>query len=168
VPSQKNISLLESIKEKMSQSKSVVFADYRGLSVNQFNELRQKIKDQGGEVLVTKNTLLKLAFAKEELNQSLNGPTAVILGYEDEIAPIKVIADFQKDNDLPTFKAGVLEDKVLSQEDLIQLAKLPGKQQLQAILVGTLAAPLSGFVNVLQGNIRKLVYTLNAIKNQKN
>ena len=168
MPCQQNINLLEEVKGKKNKSKSVIFIHYRGLGSNDLNNLRSKVKAAGGEVSIYKNTLLKIAFAKEELNSSLIGPTAAVFAYEDEIAPLKILADFNKNKELPTFTAGFLDDRVLSADDLIKLSKLPGKLELQAKVVGSLAAPLSGIVNVLQGNIRKFVYVLEAIKNQKN
>ncbi|NMC35756.1 50S ribosomal protein L10 [Candidatus Beckwithbacteria bacterium] len=168
MPSQQNVDLLNQIKDKKNQSKATIFAHYRGLGVNQLNELRDKIREVGGELLVTKNTLLRLAYNNKDLDEALQGPTAAVFAYEDEVAPLKVVADFSKDNELPEFTAGYFDDKALTADQVIALSKLPGKQELQAKVVGSLAAPLSGMVNVLQGNIRNLVYVLGAIKNSKN
>jgi large subunit ribosomal protein L10 len=167
VPSNKNIKTLETIKEKQTKSKAAVFIDYRGLGVNKLNELRDKVRDAGGELFVTKNTLLRITYGNDQLSTLLTGPTAAVFAYEDEVAPLKAVAEFSKENELPTFTAGYFEDKVLSPEEIDQLSKLPGKDELRAKVVGSLAAPLSGMVNVLQGNIRKMVYVLDAIRAQK-
>ncbi len=167
MPSQTNINELSKIKEKASKAKSVIFADYKGLTVNDFNKLRNKIRENGGEVLVTKNTLLRLTFQNENLNSSLVGPTVAIFSYEDEIAPLKAVAEFNKEHNLPVLTAGFFDNQALSSDEVVTLSKIPGKKELQAKIVGSLAAPLTGMLNVLQGNTRSLVYVLDAIKNQK-
>lgn len=168
MPSKQNISELKKIQEKKEESKNIVFTHYRGLTVNQVSELRQKIKDAGGEMLVTKNTLLRVAFDQNEtLNEILTGPTAAVFAYEDEIAPLKVIADFNKENKLPKFTGGYMDGQVINADQVKQLSKLPGKDQLRGQLVGTLSAPITGFLNVIQGNTRNLVYALKAIQEKK-
>ncbi|NMB56618.1 50S ribosomal protein L10 [Candidatus Beckwithbacteria bacterium] len=164
---QQNVNQLKVIKEKKDQAKSVVFIHYRGISAKDISNLRNKIKETGAEMSVFKNTLLRIAFDKKELNENLTGPTATVFSYEDEIAPIKVLADFGKTNEAAQFTGGILEDKVLTAEDIKKLAELPGKQELRAKVVSTIAAPLSGMVNVLAGNLRNLVYVLNAIKEKQ-
>lgn len=160
MPSEKNVAALKLLKTKIQQAKSIVFADASGLSVNLQRELRQQVKLAGGELVVVKNTLLKLALDTKDL---LPGPTITLFAYEDEIAPLKALAEFAKSHDLPKIKAGFLAKEALSKEQVEQLAALPTKIELLAKTVGTLKSPLSGFVNVLQGNIRKLVYVLSAI-----
>jgi len=168
MPSQKNITDLADIQSKKDQSRSVIFAHYHGLKANQINDLRDKVRQAGGELVVSKNTLLRIAFGKsDEINSTLAGPTAAIFAYEDEIAPLKAVADFAKENELPKLTAGYFNHQVISADQVNTLSKLPGKQQLQAMVVGTLAAPLHGLLNVMQGNIRGLVYTLKAIGDKK-
>lgn len=173
MPSEKNINELNTLKEKLEKAKSWALTDYRGLTVNQATTLRRKIKEAGGELRVTKNTLLNLSlkdsnFQFSNANFQLTGPTAVMLAYDDEIAPIKVIADFAKEQELPKFKAGFFDNRFLSAEELDKLANLPSKAQLQAMLVGCLASPIGGFVNVLRGNLSKLVMVLEEIRKSKN
>jgi len=170
MPSQKNIDQLKTLKEKISAAKSVVFSDYHGLTVAQIQELRSKVQESKGEFTVAKNTLIKLALKDQKLtleDSILTGPTAILIATEDEISPIKALVEFAKTNQLPTVKAGILENRALTASEVQNLALLPGRLQLQAKLVGTLAAPLSGFINVLQGNLRGLVGVLDAIKKQK-
>jgi large subunit ribosomal protein L10 len=167
MPSKQNVSDLSEIKQRKDKAKSVVFVHYRGLTSNNINELRRKIKEAGGELLIFKNTLLRIAFENQDLSQSLTGPTAAIFAYEDEVAPLKIVADFAKTTQLPELTAAYLDEKFLSAEAVKQLAKLPGKLELRAKVIGTMAAPLYGLVNVLQGNIRKIVYTISAIKDKK-
>ena len=117
-----------------------------------------------------KNTLIKIASKElgiEFPEEALNGPTAALFAYSDEVAPLKELAAFAKTNEKPTVKAGLLGTTILSIERVAQLSKLPTKDVLRANVVGSLASPLYGIVGVLNGNIRNLVYTLNAIKEAK-
>jgi large subunit ribosomal protein L10 len=164
MPSEKNVTTVNLLKTKIKDSKSIVMADASGLPVNLQRELRQAVKLAGGELLVVKNTLLKLALGTKEI---LPGPTITLLAYEDEIAPIKALAEFAKAHDLPKIKAGFLAKDPLTKEQVEALAKLPTKIELLSKTIGTLKGPLSGFVNVLSGNIRKLVYVLTDLKSKK-
>lgn len=172
MPSQKNIDQVKEIAEKVTKAKSIVLADYRGLSVNLQQVLRRKVREAGGELLVAKNSLLKIAATEEnypvnDLIDSFTGPTITLLAYEDEIAPIKALAEFAKENKLPEIKAGFLNKDALTKEQVEALAKLPSKIELLATTVGTIKAPLTGFVNVLSGNLRNLVFALKAIQTKK-
>lgn len=159
MPSQKNVAAVNLLKTKVSQAKSIVFADASGLSVNLQRELRQAVKLAGGELIVVKNTLLKLALGQAVLP----GPTVTLFAYDDEIAPLKALAEFAKTHDLPKIKAGFLAKDTLTREQVEQLASLPTKVELLSKMVGSLQAPVFGLVNVLQGNLRKLVYVLKAV-----
>lgn len=162
---------VQSLIEKLQKAKTITFADYRGLSANQLAELRAKVRTGGGEFLVEKNNLIKLSLKathhKLPEESLLTGPTATIVAYDDEVAPIKEIAESNKSVGLPTFKFGFFEENFLSSEDVEKLSKIPGKDALRAKVVGSLNAPLYGIVSVLSGNLRNLVYALNSIKEKK-
>jgi len=168
MPSQKNQDQVKLLTDKLNKATSVVMADYRGLSVNQQQNLRSKITAVNGELIVAKNTLFKLAGKKtaypvDQLADAFTGPSIILFAYQDPIAPIKVLADFAKDNELPQVKAGFLQKDPLTKEQIETLSKLPTKTELLATTVGTIKAPLNGLVNVLLGNIKNLVYVLTAI-----
>jgi large subunit ribosomal protein L10 len=169
MPSQKNINQVKELKENFEKSKSVFLSDYSGLSVAQINDLRHQIREAGGDFKVAKNSLIKLAVGKEdaELDQALSGPTAALFSYEDEIGALKVLWEYAEENEKPELKAGFLADEFLNKARAVKLAEIPGMEQLQAQLVGTLASPMSGLVNTLNGNLKKLVMTLSQIKDQK-
>lgn len=174
MPSQKNINTLIEIKDKLNKSKSVVFADYMGLNVKQISDLRKKVKESGAEFKVLKNTLLRLGLKElgwkiEEgvVLKELSGPTAVLFGYEDEIAPLKALYDFSQENELPKIKFGFLTKDFLTGEKIISLAKLPSKEVLLAKLVSNLSSPIYGLVYTLKGNLTKLVLVLNQIRKSK-
>jgi large subunit ribosomal protein L10 len=169
MPSAKNVALVAKLSGQVAQAKSVVLADYRSLTVKEMQNLKSKIRAAGGSLTVAKNTLIKLALKNEALDQVLRGPTALILALEDSLTPIKALVDFAKSHaaNLPTPKAGILDDRILTPADITTIASLPSKLELLGQLAGQLQSPLSGLASVLQGNLRQLVYLLSAIKSKK-
>lgn len=158
---------VKNLQEKLTRARSVVFADYRGLTMKQLSDLRNKLRDQDAEFTVTKNTLLKLALPSTTYRLSstdLEGPTATLFAYGDEISPIKILVKALKDATLGKVKKGFLDNEALDEAKILKLALLPTKDQLKGQIVGILAAPLQGMVGVLQGNLRSLVYALDQIK----
>ena len=166
---QKELSV-QTLDEKLAQSKSLVFANFSGLKVKDATRLRRLCKAEGAVYEIDKKTLLKIAFAKSGISgvdvKSLPGAVAVVYGLSDEVAPAKILEQFSKTNEAIKIIGGVIERRFITAAEVIALAKLPSKQQLLAKLVGTINAPLSGLVNVLVGNLRGFVQVLNAIKDQ--
>ncbi len=148
------------ISEKLSRAKAVVFTDYKGLNMKQLSDLRNKLRDVNGEFTITKNTLFKKALPEVDLE----GPTAALFAYDDEISPIKILVKALKDTGLGKVKTGFLGDLVLDEAKILQLSSLPTKDELRGKIVGVLVTPLQGIVSVLQGNLRNLVYALSEIK----
>ncbi len=162
--------VVNEIKEKFQRAEAVVLVDYRGLNVAEATELRKRFREAGADYKVYKNTLMTRALTElgmEELIPYLTGPNAVALGYDDPVVPAKIISEFAKDHDKLEIKAGMISGKVIGAEGIKSLASLPSKEVLVAQVLGGLNAPITGFVNVLQGNIRNLVYALNAIAEKK-
>ncbi len=160
------------IKDILANSKGVVFADYRGITVAQDTALRKKLREAGVEYKVVKNTLTNIAAQEagiEGLTKYLEGLTVMAYSLSDAVLPAKLISEFIKDSKIKTYeiKSGIVDGKVIDAEGVKQLASLPPKEVLLAKMLGSMQAPITGFVNVLQGNIRKLVYTLEAVKNKK-
>lgn len=165
--------ILKNLEDKISQSKSVIFAGFDSLEVKENQELREKLKEESSEYLVAKKTLIKLAFEKQgykDINvEALTGKVAAVFSYEDEVAGAKIIHNFRKDReDKLYFLGGLLEGKMIDQEKVTALAKIPSREELYAKFVGSLNAPISGFANVLAANLRNFVYALKAIEEQKN
>lgn len=155
---------------KIGRMRSVVFANYEGLSVREIEELRRKLKAEDVDYTVAKKTLLRLAFrqiGKDIDPKTIAGNFATVISYDDEVAPARILAAFAKDHEALKFVAGVLEDRLVDAKEVIALSKLPSKHELLGKLVGSLAAPMSGFINVLAANLRSLVYVLNAIKDKR-
>lgn len=161
---------VESLVEKFNRAKSVLVTNHSGLTVAESSDLKKKLKAVDAEYLVAKNTLIKLAAKKtghEIPDEVLEGPTSVLFSYGDEVSPIKELTTFAKTSEKPVVKSGLLGTAFLSADRISQLAKLPSKETLQAKVVGGLYSPLYGMVGVLNANLRNLVYTINAIKDQK-
>jgi large subunit ribosomal protein L10 len=154
------------LKDKLSRAKLVAFTDYRGLTMTQLSDLRKKLRESGGEFTITKNTLIKIAnpSAKDDL---LEGPTATLFSFEDEIQPLKILVKALKEAGIGQVKGGYMGDLELDSSKIIQLSTLPSKDELRAKTVGVLVAPLQGIVGVLQGNLRNLVYALSEIQKAK-
>ncbi len=163
MPNQKNLDIVKTLKEKLEEAKSVVLFDYSGTSVKEQVELRNKIKEAGGEILVTKNTLIGIAIGKDEMKDALAGMNAIVFAYEDEVAPIKALFEFHKESEKLEIKKGLMEDKVLSVQEVEALSKLPSKTELIATLIARIKGPGQGLVNVLTAGPRDLVSVLNQV-----
>jgi large subunit ribosomal protein L10 len=160
---------IRKIRELIEGSRDLVFTDYRGLNVTQITELRRSLKDQAAEYRVVKNNyarlaLLELGFPFED--EFLVDPTALTLISRD-IGPIaKVLFDFARDSTLK-IKGGLIEGRVLSSGEMEALSRLPGREQLYAMLMGVMNAPLRNLVYALGGVVSKLVRTLQAVADSK-
>jgi large subunit ribosomal protein L10 len=136
------------IAAKIANSSSTVVADYRGLNVSQVTELRKQLREAGIEFQVLKNSLVRRATEGTDyvdLNNFLTGPTAIAFGKEDAVAPAKILNDFAKKNDALKLKGGVVEGKVVSQEEIKALAELPSRDGLLSMLLSVLQAPVRNF-----------------------
>ena len=137
--------------ETLNNATTGVLVDYRGLSVEEDTKLRNDLRAAGVKYFVIKNTLLRLAANQvglEELDSILHGPTALAVS-EDPVAPAKILFDFAKENDKVEIKSGFMDGKVMSMEELTTLAKTPSKEALIAKVLGSLNAPVSNLVRLL-------------------
>jgi len=161
---------LTSLSDGLKTAKAAVFANFQGLTVAQADELRNLCRKEGVKVLVAKKTLLKKAFGELGFDADpkvFKGGVATFFGATDEVAPARIVNDFAKKNEIVAIFGGTLDGNYIDAMFVKNLASLPSKQQLLGQLVGTLNAPVSGFVNVLAGNLRGLVSVLNNIKEAK-
>ena len=164
--------IVSELKEKLSSTKGAVLTNYRGLNVAQDTKLRRKLREAGVEYRVIKNTMTRIAAKEagiEGLDKYLEGPTAIAMSAADPVAPAKILSDFIRENKLQALeiKAGLVEGKVIDVAGVKALASLPPREVLIAQLLGTLQAPITGFVRVLNGVPSNLVYALEAIRKQK-
>lgn len=161
---------LQTLAEGIKGAKGVVFANFQGLKVKESEELRKLCRAQNVQYVASKKTILKKALenAGQTVDaKSFDGGVSVVMGLSDEVAPAQLMAKFAKDHDVVKIFGGILEGQFIDAAKVTALSKLPSKQQLLGQLVGTLNAPVSGFVNVLAGNLRGLVTVLNAVKGTK-
>lgn len=161
------------LEQQFAELKLMVLTDYRGLSVAEITELRHNLREAGVSYQVTKNTLLRIA-AKNSQNlaevdpATFTGPMALAISTTDEIAPARVIFQYAKQHKALEIVGAITGDgEVLNPTEVKALATLPTREQLLAQVVGTIAAPLSGFVGVMGANVRGIVTVLNAIKETK-
>mgnify|MGYP000943719977 FL=1 len=164
------VAMVHEIQERLTKVQGAVVTDYRGLNAGEMTALRKELREAGIEFKVLKNTLTILAAEKAEMNDLiplLTGPTAFAFGYDDPVAAAKIISEFAKKNKNLEIKGGILEGAVLDPAGVESLADLPSREVLLAMVMRAMQGPLSGMVNVLQGNIRNLVYALEAVRKQK-
>lgn len=162
--------IVKELTEKISNSKTVVLVDYRGLTVEQDTELRVALRKAGVKYEVVKNTLTRFAMNNNgysELDTYLNGPTAIAYSFEDVVAPAKIMCEFAKKFEHLQIKVGIVEGKIFAEKEIKALAELPSREELIAKVLAGFNAPISGFVNVLNGNLRGLVVALNGIAKKK-
>lgn len=159
--------VVSELAEKLRGSTTLYLTDFTGLNVKSITVLRARLREAGVEYLVVKNRLAQRALDGLDLpdiSTSLKGPTALVIGKQDPIAPAKVIADFAKDHeDRPALKAGIVERRTVSAEEIARLATLPPLDQLRAQLAGALQAPLSLFVQTLEAKLIEMAGLLEAL-----
>jgi large subunit ribosomal protein L10 len=164
---------IEAVKEITADLKATdvyYFLDYRGLTFAEATELRARLAKADASLKVVKNTLAKIAAADagvEGLAELLQGPTAIAYCHGDPVRVAKTIQDFIKEKKKAAVRGGKLERSMLSATDVERLSTMPSREQLIAQLVGAIASPLSGLVNVLNGPIRGLVVVLAQVEEQK-
>ena len=145
------------IKEKFEKAQSAVLVDYRGLSVAEVTDLRNQLRKAGVEYAVLKNTMINLAIKDmnlDDMKAHLEGPTAVAFGYEDAVAPAKILSEFAKKNKNVTIKCGVVDGGFIDESGVQALASTPSREVLIAKIMGSMMSSVSKFVYALEA-IRK-------------
>ena len=163
MPTPKKQETINLIKEKFEGAQSLIFTDFKGLSVEQISNFRIKLREQGAEYRIYKNTLTRIALDgkdyQEDIVNILEGTTAVIIGKEDPVAPLKVLKEFEKTKKIP-IKIGIIDGKAFGLDELKVLRELPGRDQLRGMLLGTIQAPIRNFVTLLSAPSRDLLSVL--------
>ena len=162
--------LVATVADKARNAKALVFADFKGLPVKSLTTLKRELRATHSEWLVLKKTLMNRALEQAGIHvdaRVLGGQIAVIFS-SDEVSAAKVLAPFAKKNDkMLKIAGGALGTVALSVEEVQALAKLPSQDELRAQLVGTLQAPIAGFVRTLSANVSGFVRVLQAVADQK-
>jgi len=161
---------VQELASKIKSAKTIVLTDFRGLTVEQDTELRKALREAGVKYKVVKNTITKFALNEtgiQGLEGFLEGPTALAMHSEDPVAPAKLLVEYAKKYEKLELKAGLVEGRVVDVKELNSIASLPSKEVLIAKVLGGFNAPIAGFMNVLNANLRGLVVALKAIAEQK-
>jgi len=159
-------SIAAEIDERVSGALYMILADYTGMNMPQTTELKKSLREKEASFNVVNNRLLNRAL-DGKVADLLKGQTAMIYGSGDVVEVAKIIKKFSAQNKTATVKGGFLEGKVITGDQVIELAKLPSKDVLRAMLLGTLQAPCSQLVGVLDQKVASLVYVLDAVRTKK-
>jgi len=161
---------IKTISEVVSKAKVAIVSDYKGLTVAEITDLRRRLQEEKGDFAVVKNTLTKIAIKGtgfENLEEFLTGPSAIAVGFEDQVSPAKVLAKFIKEKKKTQIKGGVLDGKALSAEEVKQLSEIPSREELYAKMLGSINSPAQGIVNTVNGVARALVIAMDGVRKQK-
>ena len=158
------------IKEKIDKAQVAVVSEYTGLSVEEITKLRRELQKEGGDYMVTKNTLAKIAIKGtpyEVLAETLKGPIAIAFGFTDQVAPAKVLSKFIKDTKKGEIIAAAMDGQLMSAEEAKALANLPSREELYAKMRGCINSPASGIANSVNAVMSSLVRAVAAVRDQK-
>ena len=161
---------IEAMKAKIEKAQVAILTEYKGYSVEEITNLRRALQKEGGDYMVTKNTLAKIALkdtAFEVLSEMMTGATAIAFGYEDQVAPAKIVAQFIKDSKKGAMLGGALDGKLLNAKEAEALSKLPSKEELYAKILGSINSPASGIANSLSAVMSQLTRAMAAVRDQK-
>lgn len=161
---------IDAIKAKIEKAQVAVITEYKGLSVEDITKLRREIQKAGGDYMVTKNTLAKIAVKGTEyeaLTEKLTGPIALAFGFEDPVTPAKAVAKFIKESKKGTIVGAVLDGKLLTEAETKALAELPSKEELFAKMLGSINSPASGIVGSINAVMSQLTRAMAAVRDQK-
>ncbi|HHX73587.1 MAG TPA: 50S ribosomal protein L10 [Firmicutes bacterium] len=162
--------IVAEVKEDLGRAKAAIVTDYRGLNVEQITSLRRALRAEKVKYAVVKNTLAKRAahdLGVTGLDTYLEGPTAIAYGFEDPVAPAKILTKFAKEFESLKLKGGLLEGAPMDIAMIKTLADLPSREVLLAKVAGAFAAPMTGFAGAAQALLRKFVGTLDAVREKK-
>ena len=169
VARQRKEAIVTTLTKELGMASSIVLADVTGINVEEITELRREFREAGVSFTIVKNTLLKRAFSESDIDKDepvyalMQGPTA--LAYAgDEVLPVRIMKKFAGDHDgRPSIKGGFVAGTSYNREEMLDLAGMPGRDELLARVLGSMNSPLQGFVSVSSGIIRKLMYAITAL-----
>ncbi len=170
MPTAKKEATIEELRKRIASSPNLFLTDYVGLTVEEITKLRGELRKDGTTYAVVKNTLFKRAAGDElaaKLEEFLAGPTAIVFGGTDPVAPAKALKQFSDATKPVSVKVAYLDGHIVDAKQVAILASLPSRTELLTRLVGSLSSPMRGLVTVLSGNQSGLVRVLNAIREKK-
>ena len=161
---------VQAITEQIKAAKSMVLADYQGLTVEQMTQFRSQCREKQVQCRVVKNRLAKIACDNAEMDamkEHLRGPIAIIFGPESQVDPAKIAVGFAKDNEAMEIRAGVVDGQILDPAQVVALSKVPSKDELIAKMMGSINSPVSGLAMALNGVVAALTRAIDAVAKQK-
>ncbi len=171
---QTKIDKVKKVTERLENAKSIILIDYKGLNSEETHELRKRMNASNVDFFVEKNSLIKCYFKSintNDLDKLLSGPTALAVSKGDEVSPAKVISNFIKevtvDKEYPSIKGGYVNNALLSEVQVAQLAKLPPRDQMIAMFLSGLNAPIQNFVGIMSTLVKQVVTVVDAIAKKK-
>ncbi len=158
------------IKEKIDKAQVAIVTEYKGMTVEEITKLRRALQKDGGDYMVTKNTLAKIAIKGtpyEVLAEKLQGPIAIAFGFEDQVAPAKALSQFIKETKKGEIIAAAMDGRLMSADEAKALATLPSKEEIYAKMLGCINSPASGIANSVNAVMSSLVRAIAAVRDQK-
>lgn len=155
------------LAKRLGEAQTLYLTDFTGLSVKAITDLRARFRAQGVDFVVAKNTLLRRAvdgLDLPDISEHLQGPTGIVLGTEDPVAPAKTLKEFARDHeDRPAVKVAIVERRTLEPSEVKRLADLPSRDQLLGGIAGSMTAPVAGIVGALAAVIRDIAYMVEEV-----
>jgi large subunit ribosomal protein L10 len=170
MPTAEKAQAIDELAQMLRESKGTVILDYRGLNVSQITALRRELRAQEVDFHIAKNTLLKIAAERAEVEVApdlLTGPTAVAFGWRDEVAPARLLADFTRRNRVVSIKGGIVGGRSMSASEIGRVAELPSRDQLLSQLLSVLQAPMARTLGVLQAPAREVAGLAQALADKR-
>lgn len=170
MPKPQKIEAVEKLKDRLSRAKSVVVADYRGMTVAEMTDLRSRLRKENVDFKIVKNRLAKIALREsgiDMMNEHLKGMKAIALGMNDPVSPAKVLAPYAKDNAKLKLVVGLMDKRLLDVNALVELSRLPSREVLLSRMLGSLTSPVQKFAFALNQTAAKVVYALDAVARKK-
>ena len=161
---------IDAMKAKFEKAQVAIITEYKGYSVEEITNLRRALQKEGGDYMVTKNTLAKIAAKDndfEAIADACKGPIAIAFGFEDQVSPAKVVSKFIKESKKGEILGAVLEGNLLSADEAKALANLPSKEELYAKMLGSINSPASGIVGAVNAVMASLTRAVAAVRDQK-
>ncbi|MBA4370551.1 MAG: 50S ribosomal protein L10 [Coriobacteriaceae bacterium] len=170
MPTAQKAETVAEIKERLSGSAGVIMADYRGLTVKEMQALRSALRAIGAEIRVYKNSLTEIALRElglPDMGSYLEGPTAFVFSGGDPVAPAKALMDFAKEHKALEIKGGFVENALVDGAAVRAIAALPSREELIAMLMGTMLNPVRGFMAMANAPAGALARVLRAVADQR-
>lgn len=162
--------VVQELNDKFSRAKSVILTDYKGLTVKELSDIRNRLRKCGAEYKVVKNTIALRAAegtGVQNVHDYFTGTTGVVISYDDFMTPMKTLIEYANKLDVFKIKVGVLEGAVLNPAMIKDVAYLPSREVLIAKALGSMKAPIYGLASTLHGILRQFAYVINAVKQSK-